>query len=138
MKHLAKMNKSIESVDQFQMRAALFAKTDKIIQEHNQSGLHTYWLGHNLFSDLTQAEKDKYLVSNMNQLLQQQVSTQKFEPLDTNAVPEAINWVSKDGGNCMAPIKNQGTCGACWTFSATGTLESLQCISEGAAEGDLI
>ena len=61
MQHLAKMNKSIESVSEFEMRAKLFSEIDALINEHNSSGLHSYTLGHNLFSDLTPDEKSKYI-----------------------------------------------------------------------------
>jgi len=46
-------------------------------------------------------------------LLRQEVS--KADP------PSTIDWTEK---GIVAPVKNQGSCGSCWAFSAVGALES--------------
>lgn len=58
-------------------------------------------------------------------------------------LPASVDWRTK---GVMTPIKNQGHCGSCWTFSTTGALEAHHCIKEnkvcthweGLAEQQLI
>jgi C1A family cysteine protease len=46
----------------------------------------------------------------------------------TSTVPATIDWRAK---NAVTPIKNQGYCGSCWSFSAVGAMEGLYAIKYG-------
>jgi Cathepsin propeptide inhibitor domain (I29) len=57
MGHLAKMGKSYDNLDQFAERLANFNEIDTWIEEYNADFEMTATMGHNQFSDWSQAER---------------------------------------------------------------------------------
>jgi KDEL-tailed cysteine endopeptidase len=51
-----------------------------------------------------------------------------FEEILGEVVPDSIDW--RDLG-AVTPVKDQGSCGSCWSFSATGAMEGAFQINNG-------
>jgi C1A family cysteine protease len=55
----------------------------------------------------------------------------------TVGAPPSFDWRNYDGGDWMTPVKNQGSCGSCWAFSAVGVVEAIYNIASNDPDLDL-
>uniref|UniRef100_A0A673TWP1 Cathepsin H n=1 Tax=Suricata suricatta TaxID=37032 RepID=A0A673TWP1_SURSU len=113
------------SSEEYQHRLQTFVGNWRRIRAHN-AGNHTFKMALNQFSDMSFAEiKHKYLWSEP-----QNCSATRGNYLrGTGPYPPFVDWRKK--GKFVSPVKNQGGCGSCWTFSTTGALESAIAIKSG-------
>jgi len=109
-----KYNRQYLSAEENTLRQAIFNKNLAYINEHNAKGL-SYELGMNQFGDLTNAEFQKIYLSKMNASRTGEAFVQGNE-----VDPTSVDWRTQ---GYVTPIKDQGQCGSCWSFSATGSIE---------------
>ena len=96
-------------------RRLIFEKNLVKIEKHNADDVQTYKMGVNQFTIFSDEEfAAKYLTP------MKMVGYPKGD--NTMTVNKDIDWCSK---GMVSKIKNQGQCGSCWAFSATGVMESF-------------
>jgi KDEL-tailed cysteine endopeptidase len=130
MQYISKHGKSYPTLEEFNMRMELFNERNAIINEHNSDETATSQMGHNFISDYTNAEKAN--LSGLKADFMPQTEAEVF--VATNApIANSINWVT---AGKVGAVKDQGQCGSCWAFSATGSMESAVAISTGRHVGN--
>jgi cathepsin H len=111
-------------------RKNIFATTVEDIISHNKASSSTYQKGINKFSDMTEEEFNAHF--QLNQITEEQhcSATEETQSLmATIDAPDSYDWREHSG---VSPVKNQGKCGSCWTFSTVGALEAHSLIKFGS------
>jgi len=111
---------------EYEMRLETFAQKLAEIEEHNANPNKTSTMGVNEFTDRTYAEMKTML--GYKPVFSAADALREPTILDTSNLADSVNWVEK---GAVTPVKNQGQCGSCWSFSTTGSLEGAHQIKTG-------
>lgn len=116
-------NKSYANDIEEKFRMKIYLENRHRIAKHNKDGDKTYKLGMNKYGDMLPHE----FVSKMNGFrrdLKNQTAhllmAASYIEADNIDLPKEIDWRKK---GAVTAVKDQGQCGSCWSFSATGSLE---------------
>ncbi|CAA7399769.1 unnamed protein product [Spirodela intermedia] len=127
--------KAYATPEEHSYRFSVFSDNLRRARRHqllDPSALH----GVTPFSDLTQEEFEKgYLGLHRRRpaLFSVAASGNAHEApiLPTIDLPEEFDWRQR---GAVTPVKNQGICGSCWSFSAAGALEGANFVATGNLE----
>jgi len=122
--HWTTKHGKVYSTDEFQARFQIFKQNANFIEKFNSQGNHTFTVAMNKFGDLTAAEFAKLynglkVTSLPSKAMLNEVRLQ---------IPTSVDWRTK---GAVTPIKNQGQCGSCWSFSTTGSTEGAHVLQRG-------
>ncbi|XP_010268619.1 PREDICTED: cysteine protease RD19A-like [Nelumbo nucifera] len=121
----SKFGKSYATREEHAYRLGVFKANLRRARRHQKldpSAVH----GITQFSDLTPAEFRRTYLGLKR--LRIPADAHKAPILPTNDLPTDFDW--RDHGAVTA-VKNQGSCGSCWSFSTTGALEGANFLATG-------
>ena len=136
MEFVSTYKKSYQNSWEFESRYRVFKDNYQQILDHNlNSEMIGFELKVNQFADLTQREfKETYLTLTppmkqrqdyLKGFLGKPKKHHKFDRFnmeeEVRDLPKEVDWVK---AGHVQKVKNQGSCGSCWAFSAIGAMES--------------
>lgn len=84
--------------------------------------------GVNQFSGMSEAEWKAYLTHANTKEDSGVPVLGVHEHSNDQQLPDALDWEQKGG---VTPVKNQGSCGSCWSFGSTGSMEGHWFVKTG-------
>ncbi|KAI9918903.1 hypothetical protein PsorP6_012080 [Peronosclerospora sorghi] len=109
--------KSYDSDAEDELRRGIFEVNARSVAAHNSKEDKSFTMELNEFADTTWVEFQSWYLGDPQEC---SATTVEKDELYID-VPDVKDW-REDG--VVSPVKNQGKCGSCWTFSTTGCLES--------------
>lgn len=126
--YLKEFGKSYASFVEYRQREAIFNKNLLKVQAHNKaynSGGQGWFATINHLADFTD---DEFKILRSKKYSPSQHPIVDLTSSQGASNPDSVDWREK---GAVTPVKNQGSCGSCWAFSATETLESHYQIATG-------
>ena len=123
MSFITEFGRSYGTTAEYKFRLDVFANKLAFINKWNADETNTHKLGVNQFMDRTPEEMKKRLGKVESDKFQQNVIL-----FDETNLADSVDWREK---GAVSFVKDQGQCGSCWAFAATGSMESANFIETG-------
>lgn len=127
-----KFGKTYDDSFELETRFNIFRENVHKIISHNSKADQSFTMSINQFTDLTEDEFKLRVKTGLfrNNLMHAAVGSMSCTPFVStgNDVADAVDWRSQ---NAVTPVKDQGQCGSCWSFSATGAIEGAYAVAKG-------
>ncbi|KAI6682050.1 hypothetical protein NL676_035931 [Syzygium grande] len=109
--------KRYETAEEIKLRFENFRANLRLIRSTNNKGL-PYTLAVNQYADWSWEE---FTMHRLGATQNCSATTKGNHMLTDDVLPKTKDWREE---GIVSPIKDQGGCGSCWSFSATGALEA--------------
>jgi C1A family cysteine protease len=116
--------RSYGTKEEYEYRLSLFAEVYEDIVSHN-SNEASYTKGINKFSDFSDYEWKQ--MQGYKKSLKPSTVERELTVFSEVGVAASVDWRT----SAVTGVKDQGSCGSCWAFSATGAMEGINKIKTG-------